>query len=94
MCPHVPMHVRTQHPATLATEGVALVATVAKMTVRVSSSRSASRVQVSSNGRYISTPMNTIELNETGQPIYTTASPKAFWTAVLADVQAAIAALP
>jgi hypothetical protein len=70
------------------------VATVAKLTVRVGSSRSSSTVKTGTTGVYLSTPMNTIEINSTGQPIFTTASPKAFWTAVLAAVQAEIAALP
>lgn len=70
------------------------MATVAKLTVRVTSSRSASVVKVGTTGRYIATPMNDIEIDATGQPIFTTASPKAFWTAVLAVCQAEIAALP
>lgn len=70
------------------------MAETAKLTVRVTSSRTSSVVRTSTTGRYISTPVNTIEVNATGQPIYTNASAKAFWTAVLATVQAEIAALP
>lgn len=70
------------------------MAEIAKLTVRVTSSRTASVVRTSTTGRYISTPVNTIDLTATGQPIYTNASAKAFWEAVLATVQAEIAALP
>lgn len=70
------------------------MATTAKLTVRVTSSRAASRVQISTNGRYISTDMNGIEFDETGQPIFTTASQHAFWGAVLSVVQAAVATSP
>lgn len=70
------------------------MAEIAKLTVRVTSSRTSSVVRTSTTGRYISTPVNTIDIAATGQPIYTNASPKAFWTAVLASVQAEIAALP
>jgi hypothetical protein len=70
------------------------MAAVTKLTVRVYSSRSASRVVIGTTGTYLSAPMNTIEINATGQPIFTTSSTKAFWTAVLAVAQAEIAALP
>lgn len=70
------------------------MATVAKLTVRVTSSRSASRVRIGTTGIYLSTPMNTVEVDATGQPIFTTASAKAFWGAVLAVAQSEIAALP
>lgn len=70
------------------------MATTAKLTVRVTSSRSASRVQVSTNGRYISFETNGITFDETGQPIFTTASQHAFWGAVLDVVQAAVAGSP
>lgn len=70
------------------------MAEIAKLTVRVTSSRTASVVRTSTTGRYISTPVNTIDLNATGQPIFTNATAKAFWTSVLVAVQAEIAALP
>jgi uncharacterized protein (DUF2345 family) len=70
------------------------VATTAKLTVRVTSSRSASRVRIGTTGRYISFDVNGIEADETGQPIFTTASQHAFWGAVLTEVQAVIAASP
>lgn len=70
------------------------MAVVAKLTVRVTSSRSASIVKVGTTGTYLSTSMNDIEVDATGQPIFTTASSKAFWGAVLTAVQAEIAALP
>lgn len=70
------------------------MATTAKMTIRVTSSRSASRVRIGTAGRYISFPVNGIEFDETGQPIFTTASQHAFWGAVLAVVTTAVAGSP
>jgi len=70
------------------------MAEIAKLTVRVTSSRTSSVLRTSTTGRYISTPVNTIDLAMPGQPIFTNASAKGFWTAVLAAVTAEIAALP
>jgi hypothetical protein len=70
------------------------VATTARMDVRVTSTRSASKIVISTVGRYVSTPVNTIEITAAAQPLFTTASPKAFWLAVLAIVQAQVSALP
>lgn len=93
---HLPLHmyVHAQESAKSHRREAAPMATPTKLTVRVSSSRSASVVKVSTAGQYMSTSMNTITIDATGQPIFTTSSPKAFWTAVLAAVQAEIAALP
>jgi len=66
----------------------------AKMTVRVTSSSSASVVSIATAGRYKGTNVNSVRVNLTGEPLYTNASAKAFWTAVLVTVQAYIASLP
>ena len=66
----------------------------AKITVRVTSSSSASTVGITSAGRYKGTNVNSVRVNLTGEPVYTNASAKAFWTSVLTTVQAYIATLP
>lgn len=66
------------------------MATQAKITVRVTSSRGASTVQFTSVGNYVSTPVNGYQITLTGQPIQPTADDKTFWTSVLAIVQAYI----
>lgn len=66
----------------------------AKLTVSVTSSNARSTVRISTSGRYKDLLTNGINLFVPAQPLYTTATAKAFWTAVLAEVQAEIAALP
>jgi hypothetical protein len=70
------------------------MATRAKFDISVTSSRGASHVTATSKGRYVSFQTNGIVLDMPRQPIYTTASLKAFWLAVLADVTTAVNALP
>lgn len=70
------------------------MATQAKITVRVTSSRGASTVAFSSAGTYVSTPENGYSVSLPGQPILPTTDQKTFWTAVLAIVQAQITASP
>ena len=65
-----------------------------KITVTVTASNAASKLIVSTSGRYKRLPTNTVSFYLPGQPLYTTTSEKAYWTAVLAVVQAQIAALP
>lgn len=65
-----------------------------KMTIRVTSSRTASTVRVSTAGTYKGAQTNTIALDLPAQPVYTTATAKAFWLAVLATVTAEIEGLP
>lgn len=72
----------------------ACMATLAKMTVRVTSTRGASTVSFSSSGTYVSTPVNGYSVTLTGQPIQPTTDQKTFWTSVLAIVEANIAANP
>jgi len=70
------------------------MATTARMDVRVTSTRGASKVVISTYGKYVSTPVNTIEITAAGQPLFSTSTTKAFWQAVLAVVDAQVAALP
>lgn len=70
------------------------MATTAKMTLFVTSTRGASRVRIGTVGKYVSTPVNDIEINLPGQPLLTTSSSKAFWLAVLAIATANVTALP
>lgn len=60
---------------------------VAKLTIRVRSSRGASTVQYSTNGRYVSLPTNTLTNNLTQQPIQPTTTPQAFWGSVMDIVE-------
>ncbi len=68
------------------------MATRAKLAITVTSSRSASVVTISTNGKYISLPVNSINQRLTNQPVQPTASVEVFWLSVLAIVQAAITA--
>lgn len=68
------------------------MATQAKITIRVGSTRGASTVQYSTVGTYVSTSVNTYNVSLTDQPILPTTSQKDFWLAVLAIVQAEITA--
>lgn len=77
----------------LADEEVA-VAQLAKLDLRVTKTRSKSRLRLSSHGAYASLQVNTVRVDEPSQPLYTTAGPRAFWLAVLADATAAVTALP
>lgn len=70
------------------------MASMAKITVRVTSSRGASVVQFTSAGQYVSTPENGYNVTLTGQPLLPTTDQKTFWTAVLTAVQANITANP
>lgn len=77
----------------LAEEEVA-VAQLAKMDLRVTKTRSKSRLRVAGHGAYASLLVNTVKIDEPTQPLYTTTGPRAFWLAVLADATAAVTALP
>ena len=63
-----------------------------KITIRVRSSRGASTVSYSTNGRYVSFTTAGYNRHLAGQPIQPTSSLKAFWTSVLAIVQADVTA--
>lgn len=62
----------------------------AGMSITVTASRGASRITFSTQGRYISLPVNGISEQLARQPIQPTTSPLAFWQSVLAVVTAAL----
>lgn len=70
------------------------MATTAKLTVFVTSTRSKSVVRIGTVGRYVSTPVNTVEITIPNAPLMTTASTGAFWRAVMAVVDGALAGVP
>lgn len=70
------------------------MAAQAKITVRVTSTRGGSNVSFTSNGTYISTPMNGYSVDLPGEAVQPTVDQKTFWTSVLAIVQAQITANP
>ena len=67
------------------------MASQAKLTIRVGSARSHAIVSVSTTGRYVSTPVNTIAFTVNPAAIPPTASVAAFWTAILNAALASIA---
>lgn len=69
------------------------MASRSRLVITVTSTRGASTVNISSKGKYVSLPTNTISQWLPGQPLFTTASEQAYWEAVLPIVTAAIAAL-
>lgn len=72
----------------------ATVAATARMTLRVTKSRTQSTLVIGTVGSYASLPVNDVDVQLPGQPLYTTASSKAFWLAVLAAATTAVEALP
>jgi hypothetical protein len=62
----------------------------ADIRIWVTSSRTQSTVRYRTAGRYGSISVNTVSDLLRSQPLFTTASPEAFWLAVLAVVQADI----
>lgn len=64
-----------------------------KLVITVDSSNSASLLQVQSKGRYKRLLTNTVGFYQPSQPLYTTASEKDYWTAVLTAVSALVATL-
>jgi hypothetical protein len=69
------------------------MASTAKLSIRVGSSRGSSSISVSSSGRYASLNTNEVRQDLAQQPIQPTASEKVFWTSVLAAVQQIISQL-
>lgn len=63
------------------------------MSITVTSSRGASHVTFSTQGRYISLPVNGIRADLPRQPIQPTSSSLAFWQSVLAIVVAELPAV-
>lgn len=70
------------------------MASISRMTVTVTSSRGASTVTISSNGRYVSFPTRGYDRVLTGQPIQPTSTLSAFWLSSLALVVANLTASP
>jgi len=66
----------------------------AKITIRVNRSRNFSSTSVRTSGAYGALTTNSINIDTASLPLYTTASEKAYWQAVLTEVQAQLAALP
>ena len=70
------------------------MATKAKLTVYVTSTRGASQIRIVSNGKYVSTPVIFPTISLSSQPILTTATTGAFWRQVLGIVNTQVNALP
>jgi len=66
----------------------------AKLTVYVTKSNTKSHYRVTTVGTYAGIAMRLASIDVPGAALYTTASAKAFWLAVLNDVEAQITALP
>jgi len=70
------------------------VARRSKITIYVGRSRNVSNTSVRTTGVYGALDVGQITIDTPNLPLYTTASPKAFWGAVLTEAQAQLAALP
>lgn len=70
------------------------MASISRITITVTSSRGASTVKISSNGRYISFPTRGYDRALTGEPIQPTSTLGAYWLSVLGIVLANITANP
>ncbi len=70
------------------------MASMAKMTIRVGSSRGASTVSISSNGRYVSFNTSGYQRTLSGQPVQPTTSLETFWASILAIVQESLTTTP
>lgn len=66
----------------------------AKLTVYVERSKNFSTTRVRTTGVYGALATGSITIDTGSLPLYTTASSKAFWEAVVAEVAAQLAALP
>lgn len=65
-----------------------------KIVVQVQRSKNFSSTTVRTSGLYGALVTNTINIDTPSLPLFTTASEKAYWQAVLTAVQAQLAALP
>lgn len=70
------------------------MSSTAGMRITVGSSRGASSLRISTNGRYISLATNDITIDAPRQPIQPTSTSKAFWLSILALATAQVEALP
>lgn len=81
-------------PARARPDGGGPVASRSKITITVTSTRGGSQVNYTTNGRYASLNTNTLGQYLPSEPLFTTATPQAYWLAVLAAVTAAVTAGP
>lgn len=65
-----------------------------KITIYVGRSRNASNTSVRTAGQYGALAAGGITIDTPNLPLYTTASAKLFWQAVLTEAQTQLAALP
>lgn len=70
------------------------MATTARMDMRVTSTRGASKLVISTYGKYVSEPVNSIEITQAGLPLYSSATDKGFWLAILNEAVTLVTALP
>lgn len=66
------------------------MATRARMTLTVTSTRGATQLTITSIGRYVSTDMNKYSIYLPSEPIQPTSSQAAFWLSILAIAQSYI----
>lgn len=66
----------------------------AKIVITVNRSRNFSSTTLRTHGVYGALSTNSISIDTPSLPLYTTASEKAFWQAILTEAQAQLAALP
>lgn len=65
-----------------------------KMVLTVTASTAATNLRISTSGRYKRLLTNTINLVVPSLPLFPSTSEKAYWTAVLAEAQTQVNALP
>jgi len=70
------------------------VARRCKITIYVGRSRNFSNQSLRTAGQYGALPAGGISIDTASLPLYTTASAKTFWQAVLAEAQVQLATLP
>lgn len=70
------------------------MATTAKMTIYVTSTRGNSRIRLVFNGKYVSFPVNAPAFDLKGQPLMTTSTQGAFWRQVLGIATSSVDTLP
>jgi hypothetical protein len=70
------------------------MATRARMTLTVTSTRGATQLTITSVGRYVSADMNKYSIYLPSEPLQPTSSQAAFWLSILAIASAYITANP
>lgn len=64
------------------------MANTARLVITVKPARGSVTITVSSKGRYVSLPVNTISIYAPGQPLAPSSSQNAFWFNILDQVEA------